>query len=192
LRERTVLPFNQFPVKKRASGKKKFSEMKGAPEEEQDDLERWEGGLDVVGWKAWKVLVAAFERALLWLPNVHTHNFAFHGSIFAHPFCHPRAPHLRPRPAHPAPLPILPYLGPLPLGRGRPHHRRRRPQRDRTLHSASRAKPPVASTPAPAGKSSTSGWTSMRRSQPTMQTPPTHPASAGPGLLHRPAHSLPI
>jgi len=58
-------------VKKKAGGKKKFPEMKDALEEEKEDLERWEGGLDgVVGWEEWKALVAAFERALMWLPKV--------------------------------------------------------------------------------------------------------------------------
>lgn len=58
-------------VKKRSGGKKKFPEMKDALEEERGELEQWEGGLDgVVGWEEWKSLVATFERALMWLPNV--------------------------------------------------------------------------------------------------------------------------
>jgi pre-mRNA-splicing factor SYF1 len=58
-------------VKKKGGGKKKFPEMKDALEEEKEDLEEWEGGLDgVVGWEEWKSLVAAFERALMWLPKV--------------------------------------------------------------------------------------------------------------------------
>jgi pre-mRNA-splicing factor SYF1 len=58
-------------IKKKAGGKKKFPEMKDALEEEKEDLEEWEGGIDgVVGWEEWKSLVAAFERALMWLPKV--------------------------------------------------------------------------------------------------------------------------
>jgi pre-mRNA-splicing factor SYF1 len=60
--------------KKRAGGRKKFPEMKEALEEEReeiDEMERWEGGLDgIVAWEEWKALVATFERALMWLPNV--------------------------------------------------------------------------------------------------------------------------
>lgn len=57
-------------LKKKAGGKKKFPDMKDALEEEREDLEQWEGGLDgVVGWEEWKSLVAAFERALMWIPK---------------------------------------------------------------------------------------------------------------------------
>jgi pre-mRNA-splicing factor SYF1 len=58
-------------VKKKAGGKKRLPDMKDALEEEQEDLEQWEGGVDgVVGWEEWKALVATFERALMWLPKV--------------------------------------------------------------------------------------------------------------------------
>lgn len=57
--------------KKRSGGRKKFPEMRDALEEEQEDLEQWEGGLDgVVGWEEWKALAATFERCLMWLPKV--------------------------------------------------------------------------------------------------------------------------
>lgn len=57
--------------KKKAGGKKKLPEMKDALDEEKEDLEQWEGGLDgIVGWEEWKALVATFERALMWLPQV--------------------------------------------------------------------------------------------------------------------------
>lgn len=57
--------------KKRAGGRKKFPEMREALEDEQEDMEQWEGGLDgVVGWEEWKALAATFERALMWLPKV--------------------------------------------------------------------------------------------------------------------------
>lgn len=58
-------------VKKRAGGRKKFPEMKDALVEEREDLEQWEGGLNgIAGWEEWKSLIATFERALMWLPNV--------------------------------------------------------------------------------------------------------------------------
>jgi pre-mRNA-splicing factor SYF1 len=58
-------------IKKRAGGKRRLPDIKDALEEEQEDLEQWEGGLDgVVGWEEWKALVATFERALMWLPKV--------------------------------------------------------------------------------------------------------------------------
>jgi pre-mRNA-splicing factor SYF1 len=58
-------------IKKRSGGKKKYPEMKDAIDEEKEDLEVWEGGLDpIVGWEEWRALVATFERALMWLPNV--------------------------------------------------------------------------------------------------------------------------
>jgi pre-mRNA-splicing factor SYF1 len=56
---------------KRAGGRKKLVEMKEAMEDEQFDAEVFDGGLDgIVGWKEWKSLVATFEQALMWLPNV--------------------------------------------------------------------------------------------------------------------------
>ena len=58
-------------IKKKAGGKKRLPDIKDALEEEQEDLEQWDGGLDgVVGWEEWKTLVATFERALMWLPKV--------------------------------------------------------------------------------------------------------------------------
>ena len=58
-------------LKKKAGGKKRLPDIKDAIEEEQEDLEQWEGGLDgVVGWEEWRALVATFERALMWLPKV--------------------------------------------------------------------------------------------------------------------------
>ncbi|KAK7023926.1 hypothetical protein R3P38DRAFT_3270198 [Favolaschia claudopus] len=74
-------------VKKKAGGKKKFPEMKDALEEEAEDLEQWEGGLDgVVGWEEWKSLVATFERALMWLPQL-PRLWLMYLSIFSHPQC---------------------------------------------------------------------------------------------------------
>lgn len=58
-------------IKKRAGGKKRLPDIKDAIEDEQEDLEQWEGGLDgVVGWEEWRALIATFERALMWLPKV--------------------------------------------------------------------------------------------------------------------------
>lgn len=60
-----------FVQKRRAGGRKRLPEMGEALEDEKEDLEQWEGGLDgVVGYEEWKSLVATFERALMWLPNV--------------------------------------------------------------------------------------------------------------------------
>ena len=57
--------------KKQSGGRKKSPEMKEALEEEQELTEEWAGGLDsVVGWEEWRVLVATYERALMWLPKV--------------------------------------------------------------------------------------------------------------------------
>lgn len=56
---------------KRAGSRKKLAEMKETLEDELAHAETWEGGLDgVIGWEEWKVLVATFERALIWLPTV--------------------------------------------------------------------------------------------------------------------------
>jgi pre-mRNA-splicing factor SYF1 len=58
-------------IKRKAGGKKRLPDIKDALEDEQEDLEQWDGGLDgVVGWEEWKTLVATFERALMWLPKV--------------------------------------------------------------------------------------------------------------------------
>ena len=57
--------------KKKAGGRKKFPEMREALEDEKEDLEQWEGGIDgIIGWEEWKLLVATFERCLMWLPRV--------------------------------------------------------------------------------------------------------------------------
>ncbi|KAJ7074237.1 hypothetical protein C8F01DRAFT_1099740 [Mycena amicta] len=77
-------------VKKRAGGKKKLPEMKDALEDEKEDLEEWEGGLDpIVGWEEWKSLVAAFERALMWLPKRYSlpRLWLMYLSIFSHRLC---------------------------------------------------------------------------------------------------------
>jgi pre-mRNA-splicing factor SYF1 len=79
LQMRVSYVLGPLPVKKRVGGKKRFPEMKEALEEEGEDLERWEGGLDsVVGWEEWKSLIATFERALMWLPNVCFHHLTLH------------------------------------------------------------------------------------------------------------------
>ena len=58
-------------IKRKAGGKKRLPDIKDALEDEQEDLEQWDGGLDgVVGWEEWKTLLATFERALMWLPKV--------------------------------------------------------------------------------------------------------------------------
>ena len=45
--------------------------MRESLESEKDDLDEWEGGLDpILGWEEWRSLVAVFERALMWLPQV--------------------------------------------------------------------------------------------------------------------------
>jgi len=57
--------------RKRSGGGRKLPEMRDALEDEQEDLEEWDGGLDgVVGREEWKALVTTFERALMWLPKV--------------------------------------------------------------------------------------------------------------------------
>ena len=66
----------KFIQKKRAGGRKKFPEIKEALEDEHEDMEKWEGGLNgIVGWEEWKSLVATFERALMWIPNVRVQPF---------------------------------------------------------------------------------------------------------------------
>ncbi|KAI0273808.1 spliceosome complex protein [Gloeopeniophorella convolvens] len=74
-------------TKRRGGGRKRLPDIKDALEEEQEDLEQWEGGLDgVVGWEEWKSLVAAFERALMWLPKL-PRLWLMYLSIFNHPNC---------------------------------------------------------------------------------------------------------
>ncbi|KAF9072947.1 hypothetical protein BDP27DRAFT_1260964 [Rhodocollybia butyracea] len=76
-------------LKKRAGGRKKFPEMKDALVEEREDLEQWEGGLNgTIGWEEWKCLIAAFERALMWLPNL-PRLWLMYLSIFFHSSCPP-------------------------------------------------------------------------------------------------------
>ncbi|KAF5391748.1 hypothetical protein D9757_001751 [Collybiopsis confluens] len=76
-------------IKKRAGGKKKFPEMRDALVDEREDLEHWEGGLNgIVGWEEWKSLVATFERALMWLPNL-PRLWLMYLSVFFHPLCPP-------------------------------------------------------------------------------------------------------
>ena len=71
LQTRMSFVLGKLVQKKRAGGRKKFPEMGEALEDEKEDLEQWEGGVDgVVGWEEWKLLVATFERALMWLPRV--------------------------------------------------------------------------------------------------------------------------
>ncbi|KAI9458039.1 spliceosome complex protein [Russula earlei] len=80
-------------IKKKAGGKKRLPDIKDALEEEQEDLEQWEGGLDgVVGWEEWKGLVATFERALMWLPKL-PRIWLMYLSIFSHPNCPPALSH---------------------------------------------------------------------------------------------------
>ena len=72
----------KFVQKKRAGGRKKFPEMKDALEDEEEDLETWEGGVDgIIGYEEWKSLVATFERALMWLPNVCTYCTLQYGGL---------------------------------------------------------------------------------------------------------------
>ena len=72
-------------IKRKAGGKKRLPDMKDAIEEEQEDLEQWEGGLDgVVGWEEWRALVATFERALMWLPKVR-YQLSYSSSLMLNP-----------------------------------------------------------------------------------------------------------
>ncbi|KAK2467051.1 hypothetical protein APHAL10511_001309 [Amanita phalloides] len=74
-------------IKKRAGGRKKFPDMKDDLEEELEDIEDWENGLDgILGWEEWKVLVATFERALMWLPKM-PRLWLMYFSIFLHKKC---------------------------------------------------------------------------------------------------------
>ncbi|KAJ7261364.1 protein prenylyltransferase [Mycena haematopus] len=87
LNMRMSFVLGRLMTKKKAGGKKKLPEMKDALEEEKEDLEQWEGGLDgVVGWEEWKSLVAIFERALMWLPQL-PRLWLMYLSIFSHPLC---------------------------------------------------------------------------------------------------------
>ncbi|KAJ3785991.1 hypothetical protein GGU10DRAFT_182581 [Lentinula aff. detonsa] len=74
-------------IKKRSGGRKKFPEMKDALVDEREDLEQWEGGLNgIIGWEEWRSLVATFERALMWIPNL-PRLWLMYLSIFFHPTC---------------------------------------------------------------------------------------------------------
>ncbi|KAH9997505.1 hypothetical protein BJV77DRAFT_1058950 [Russula vinacea] len=88
-----ILPSDAHLTKKKAGGKKRLPDMKDAVEEEQEDLEQWEGGLDgVVGWEEWRALVATFERALMWLPKL-PRLWLMYLSIFSHQNCPPVLSH---------------------------------------------------------------------------------------------------
>ncbi|KAI0313625.1 spliceosome complex protein [Amylostereum chailletii] len=98
----------KFVIRKRAGGRKKFPEMKDALEDEQEDLEDWEGGLDgVLGWEEWKALVAVFERALMWLPKL-PRIWLLYLSIFNHPKCPPLLSHTHGRRTYDRALRTLP------------------------------------------------------------------------------------
>lgn len=86
------------PVKpKRAGGRKKFPEMREALEDEELEALTYEGGVDpVIGWPEWKALVALFERALMWLPNM-PRLWLMYLSIFSHPLCPPPIAHTHAR-----------------------------------------------------------------------------------------------
>lgn len=130
-------------VKKKSGGRKKFPEMKDALVEEKAELEEWQGGLDgIVGWEEWKALVATFERALMWIPNVRpgvlflrvmsTETLITDAPTVAYVLIHlqpprvstshctlPRPAYIRPRAAHASTFPALARLGALPpVGRG--------------------------------------------------------------------------
>ncbi|KAI0256478.1 spliceosome complex protein [Lactifluus subvellereus] len=93
LQMRTSYVLGKQITKKKAGGKKRLPDIKDALEEEQEDLEQWEGGLDgVVGWEEWKILVATFERALMWLPKL-PRLWLMYLSIFNHPNCPPTLSH---------------------------------------------------------------------------------------------------
>jgi pre-mRNA-splicing factor SYF1 len=71
LQMRSQYVLGKIIIRKRAGGKKRLPEMQDALEDEKNHHEQWEGGLDgVIGWQEWHSLAAAFERALMWIPNV--------------------------------------------------------------------------------------------------------------------------
>ncbi|TCD61417.1 pre-mRNA-splicing factor syf1 [Steccherinum ochraceum] len=108
LHTRMSFVLGKLIIKKRSGGRKKFPEMREALEEEQEDLERWEGGLDgVTGWEEWKSLVATFERALMWLPRM-PRLWLLYLSIFNHPFCPPILSHSHARHTYDRALRTLP------------------------------------------------------------------------------------
>ncbi|KAI1796012.1 protein prenylyltransferase [Ganoderma leucocontextum] len=94
--------------KKKAGGRKKFPDMCNALDDEKEDLEQWDGGLDgVVGWEEWKLLVAMFERCLMWLPRM-PRIWLLYLSIFNHPFCPPQISHTHARRTYDRALRTLP------------------------------------------------------------------------------------
>ncbi|KAI0781078.1 protein prenylyltransferase [Trametes elegans] len=97
LQTRMSFVLGKLVFKKKAGGRKKFPEMREALEDEQEDLEQWEGGLDgIVGWEEWRLLIATFERALMWLPRM-PRIWLLYLSIFNHPFCPPQVSHTHAR-----------------------------------------------------------------------------------------------
>lgn len=71
LQMRSLYVLGRGTKPKRAGGRRKLAEMRDAMEDEALDALKYEGGLNgIVGWAEWKMLVATFERALMWLPNV--------------------------------------------------------------------------------------------------------------------------
>ncbi|KAL5490220.1 SYF1 [Sanghuangporus weigelae] len=108
LHTRMSYVLGKFVQRKRAGGRKKLPEMGEALEDEKEDLERWEGGLDsVVGYEEWKSLVATFERALMWLPNL-PRLWLLYLSIFSHPMCPPVFSHTHARHTYDRALRTLP------------------------------------------------------------------------------------
>ncbi|KAI0747985.1 spliceosome complex protein [Daedaleopsis nitida] len=108
LQTRMSFVLGKLVVKKKAGGRKKFPEMREALEDEQEDLEKWEGGVDgIVGWQEWKLLIATFERALMWLPKM-PRLWLLYLSIFNHPFCPPQLSHTHARRTYDRALRTLP------------------------------------------------------------------------------------
>ncbi|KAF8509539.1 hypothetical protein JB92DRAFT_2945542 [Gautieria morchelliformis] len=82
---------------KRAGGRKKLQEMRDALDDEKAEFLTWEGGLDgTVGWQEWKALIATFERALMYLPNL-PRLWLLYFNIFFHPMCPPLISHTHAR-----------------------------------------------------------------------------------------------
>ncbi|KIL69596.1 hypothetical protein M378DRAFT_156817 [Amanita muscaria Koide BX008] len=84
-------------IKKRAGGRRKLADMKDALEEELEELQEWENGLDgIVGREEWISLVATFERALMWLPNM-PRLWLMYFSLFFHKKVPPQLSHTHAR-----------------------------------------------------------------------------------------------
>ncbi len=131
--------------RKKAGGRKKFPDMREALDDGKEDLEQWDGGLDgVVGWEEWRLLVALFERCLMWLPrvslldmyillvshisvdatNLATLSVNIQPSILSSSnIPYSRSSNLRPCIAHPAAIPSFPNMDPL-FAMGRVERRR--------------------------------------------------------------------